>query len=261
LRLITCQQIEVNMMFSPPDNSDMHPSALRLLECAKEASASTSAPITGFTDLIRRLNVTSGVMTNWKRRGVSSKGALQAEQEFGCSSSYVLLGTEPKWSQAPEGHPPLEGKVREKTPVYATTRLTRHEPIGTKLVSAPAVEWADLKVVLMKANREWPAEARVTFMSVAPSNVSECVKALVVEASKIPTIAPGDRIALDPSMPPWDDCVIVVQTMGGNTEIRRYRALANGDWEALAPNESPLDSSRHGLKLAGVVVGLNKLKF
>lgn len=253
-------------MFSKPENQEMHPSALRLLECAKVATEAGSAPISSFTDLIRVMQVSSGLMTNWKRRGVSTGGALQAQDLFGVSSSYILRGDEPKWvSGGPvrkdgSGAPSHGGKMLGDVTRAGSSSLTAIDPIGTKLVSAPVVAWADLKAVLMKSNREWPIDGRVKFLSVAPK-VSDKIKALVVEESRLPTISAGDCIAIDPDCPPWDDCVILVQFMTGKTELRRFRSLASGDWEAIAPGEPPLDSARHGLKLVAVVVGLNKLRF
>lgn len=216
----------------------------------------------------------SATFTNWKgERGVSEKGAMNAERLFGCSFSYIREGTQPQWVRTPSAKlvTPDDGQnrplvtqlsVSERpiSSVSAKHNFTEAAPPGTTLISAPAIEWADLEVVLMKLNREWPTEARVSFLAVS-DHVSEYVKAMVVSESRIPTIAPGDRIAVDPMAQPWDDCVVLVRLKSGRTELFRYRALANDGWEAVAPGDHPLDSERHALKLIGVVVGLNKLKF
>lgn len=128
------------------------------------------------------------------------------------------------------------------------------------LITAPVVAWADLEVGLMKSNREWPDTGHEKFIAIT-DGVSDRVKCLVVVESKIPTISPGDHIAVDSHAPLVEDCVVVIKLVGGRMELRRYRALADGTWEAIAPNEPPLDQKRHGLTLIGRVVALNKRQF
>lgn len=252
----------------------MHPSFLRLLQCAKEATAETRTPIHDIRDLRRVMNESSATFTNWKGvRGVSAAGARKAEELFGCSDSYILDGKRPQWIRQPsaKGSMPGDGQNRPPLPespdssrsissMSGIRNFTEHLPPGTTLVSAPAIEWAELEVGLMKSNREWPTEAHVTFLAVT-DGVSEFVKSLVVSESKIPTISQGDRIAVDPKAKPWDDCVVLVRLKSGRMELFRYRSLAGDGWEAVAPGEHPMDSDRHALAIVGVVVGLNKLKF
>ena len=206
-------------------------------------------------------------------RGVSAQGARKAEDMFGCSDSYILEGKLPQWIRPPSAKQPTHGDgqtrptVKDAAPHIGTVPsmseqlgFTEVIPAGTTRISAPAIEWADAEVGLMKLNREWPTEARVTFTAVT-DKVSDFVKSIVVPESKISTIAPGDCIAVDSQAKPWDDCVVLVKLRGGKVELFRYRALAGDGWEAVVPGEHPLDSERHGLALLGVVVGLNKLRF
>ena len=267
-------------MFSAMENQEMHPSFMRLLACAKEATADTRTPIHDIRDLRRVMNESSATFTNWKgmERGVSAQGARKAEELFGCSDSYILEGKLPQWIKPPSAkqssskeltladgqNRPYEGHSTGSNWTIPSTSenrgFTDRIPDGTTRISAPAIEWADVEVGLMKLNREWPAEARVIFTAVTPQ-VSDFVKSLVVPESKISTIAPGDCIAVDPKAKPWDDCVVLVRLKSGRHELFRYRALAGDGWEAVIPGEHPLDSERHGLTLMGVVVGLNKLRF
>lgn len=247
---------------------------MRLLQCAKEATAATRNPIHDVRGLRLAMGESSATFTNWKgARGVSENGAMSAEKLFGCSFSYIREGIPPQWTRPPSAKLPMQDDGRNQPNVTDSTsdmwpktsmseRLIFTELLtpGTTRVSAPAIEWADLEVGLMKMNREWPAEARVSFTAVTHS-VSDFVKSLTVPESRIPTIAPGDCIAVDSKAAPWDDCVVLVKLRGGRTELFRYRALAGEGWEAVVPGEHPLDSERHGLTLLGVVVGLNKLKF
>jgi hypothetical protein len=74
------------------ENGFVHESAKRLLDCAKAATAGTAYPIGDFNDLAKRLPVSSAVMSNWKKRGVSRDGAIAAERLFKCSVQWILEG-------------------------------------------------------------------------------------------------------------------------------------------------------------------------
>jgi hypothetical protein len=250
----------------------MHPSFSRLLACAREATARTSKPIETIRDLRGVMSESSATFTHWqsKARGVSSNGAQKAELLFGCTVNYILHGKEPRWISGSPGA--LTAQEPSKQNIYAIrtnpsnssnlagSTFTDSLPSDTTSVRAPVVAWALLENVLMKTNREWPEEAFVSFTAIT-DKVSSHVKAVTVLESPLPTIAPGDRIAVDPQCAPWDDCVVVVRTPTGRPMLRRYRGLAVLGWEAVCPNEPPLDHERHALILLGVVVGLNKLRF
>lgn len=259
------------------DNQDMHPSVLRLLNCAREATAGLSAPIHSIKDMRAALRVTSAAVTNWKSRksGVPLHIAVQAQELWGCNPSYIREGTLPIWQPGKEPRKSENGEAIYQIVTTQPGRLVANDAGAstagtavftqaisgdTKAFRAPLIEWASIAVSLMRANREWPREATVSFTSVV-DRVSDRVKAVTVIESKLPTISAGDRIAIDPEAEPWDDCVIVVQLASGRLELRRFRALADGGWEAILPNEPPLDSVRHGLSRIGVVVALNKMKF
>lgn len=131
---------------------------------------------------------------------------------------------------------------------------------ATNLPRAPVVDWAALEDAVQKQKREWPHQAQQAFTPVI-EEVSDYVKLATVVDSPLPSIQPGDMIALDPKATPWEDCVVVIRLSSARLVIRRYRTLAAGGFEAICPNEPPLDSTRHGIRLIGVVVGLNKLRF
>jgi hypothetical protein len=131
---------------------------------------------------------------------------------------------------------------------------------ATNIPRAPVVEWAALEETVLKQKREWPAEAYRAFTPVV-DEVSDYVKIAKVVESPLPSIQPGDMVAVDPKATPWDDCVVVIRLTSGRLVLRRYRQLATGGFEAICPNEPPLDSARHGVTVLGVVVGLNKMRF
>lgn len=64
----------------------------RLLEYAREATAGDRRPVATFGDLGQRMGKSSAVLTNWKARGISRQGAIEAEALFGCSVTWVLTG-------------------------------------------------------------------------------------------------------------------------------------------------------------------------
>lgn len=76
----------------------MHDSMRRLLDFARRNTEHrrTADRVQEFSDISRRLGVSSAVMTNWKARGISKDGALDAQQAFGCNAWWVLSGTGPQ---------------------------------------------------------------------------------------------------------------------------------------------------------------------
>lgn len=70
----------------------MHESVKRLLEYARQVTQFDQQPVIDFAGLGRRMGVSRQTLTNWKRRGVSKEGALQAEAAFGCSAQWILTG-------------------------------------------------------------------------------------------------------------------------------------------------------------------------
>lgn len=71
---------------------DVHPSMQRLLAAAIRATKGSQSPIRDFGGIGQHLGKSSAVITNWKRRGVSRAGAMDAEKAFGCPASWVLEG-------------------------------------------------------------------------------------------------------------------------------------------------------------------------
>jgi len=70
----------------------MHDSMRRLLQFVRAATRDTAHPVLDFAGIGHRMDKTSAVMTNWKKRGISKDGAIEAERLFGCSARWVLTG-------------------------------------------------------------------------------------------------------------------------------------------------------------------------
>lgn len=66
-----------------------HESLERLLFAAEKLG------VKGPSMLARSLNVSEQVVTNWRYRGVSNSGAVEAQRTFGISSNWILKGEEP----------------------------------------------------------------------------------------------------------------------------------------------------------------------
>lgn len=79
----------------------VHPSAERLLESARRCTMHlpSSRQLHTWLQVRTVLRITAARLTNWKQRGVSEAGALQAEAKWGCSAYWILTGIEPPgWS-------------------------------------------------------------------------------------------------------------------------------------------------------------------
>ncbi len=88
--------------------SAIHPSLARLLACAEQSTAALppSKRVTSLPELRARLGWSPARLTNYKSRGLSKEAALQGEQLFNCSSSWLLNGgsAEPVWIERQHLH-------------------------------------------------------------------------------------------------------------------------------------------------------------
>jgi hypothetical protein len=86
----------------------MHDSVIRLLACAKRATAHKPAGqrVTDFQSLQLLMGITPAVLSNWKKRGVSRDGLLLAETRFGCQATWVRDGRGDDWKYP---QTPVEG--------------------------------------------------------------------------------------------------------------------------------------------------------
>jgi hypothetical protein len=72
-----------------------------------------------------------------------------------------------------------------------------------------------------------------------------------------PRIVTGDLIAIDPDITtPERNQVVLVEGPDGAHLLRRYVPLGDGSFEVVDAAGRALDSVRHGLKVAGVAIGL-----
>lgn len=78
-------------MFSTMSKENNKPSLDRLLSVAREKG------VIGPAALARRLGETEQTVTNWGPRGVSKRGAIKAQAEFGVSVNWIMTGLGPKY--------------------------------------------------------------------------------------------------------------------------------------------------------------------
>jgi hypothetical protein len=105
----------INALFTAERIPGMHDSLQRLYEAAREATGhlplgqrvESGKP----SELARALNVSPAIVTNWKARGVSIAGALDAEGRFGCSAWWILKGEHPPGWLGRGEKPPLSAEV------------------------------------------------------------------------------------------------------------------------------------------------------
>lgn len=91
----------------------MHVSIKRLADFVRSAPTPTGKPIRSFADIGTALGVSSSVVSNWKRRGLSKAGALKAEAVFGCPAGWLLNGG----GIAPANAPSHDGVVSPPAPI------------------------------------------------------------------------------------------------------------------------------------------------
>lgn len=242
----------------------MHPSYVRLLNCARAATVDSRTPVRDSKDLGAVMKATSQNLYAWKRRGVSKQGAMLAQQIFGCTFSYILDGAEPQWiPNAPSAQLRVENLVSEPLPTYskaapkAGPKLGGLLPTDTFFACAPVVLWANMEAALTQPNDVFSADIHISAWA-RGTGASAFTKFTRAIQSKVPSISDGDLVAIDPKVEPHDGAAVLIKASSGWICIYRYRALASTGWEAIAPNEHPLESERHGLTLLGVVISVTK---
>ena len=114
----------------------MHESVGRLLDFARKATKGTPEEVADLNGLTKRMNVSPQMMNNWKGRGISKDGALDAERLFGCSATWLLTGDKPP----KVGSSPLPELVQE----LVDHLLAIEDP--TALAAAVASAWVGVGV-------------------------------------------------------------------------------------------------------------------
>lgn len=98
----------------------------RLLDLARERTRhlGEGQRVETFTDLGNQLNVSSAVLTNWKSRGISKEGALDAQRLWGINALWLLERRPP---QSVDGAGLLTAEVTARLLQLEANELRRAE--------------------------------------------------------------------------------------------------------------------------------------
>ncbi len=221
----------------------VHPSLLRLLECAQLATQHSRNPVREFHHVQDKMGVSSAVMTNWKRRGISKEGAISAESLFGCQANWLLTGERSPEATISRKYVESEHWTPSQRPLAGGNTIG--EPVAQFLSlpsrsDPPFVSWEDLMA------QRLPALFRITL----PDNALS------------PDLVQGDELTIDTSLQPAAGDVVLVRDLSGNHYARMYRFKRPGEWSAqpLNPAFEPLDAVHDALTIVGVCVSETRMR-
>jgi len=213
-------------MFNDETMPRMHPSFSRLLECARQATASAAVPIRTQTDLARDMIESPQRIQNWKTRGVSKEGALKAQALYRASATYILEGVR-------DG--PIDS-VKFSSPEGGMAQLLSYAENIVESTELPTLD-----------RRE----------KVETKDLPLRFKMLVDDESMSPKIKPGTWVAFERADTAIPGRRVLVRTRLGNLYFRRYREPDEaGRWKAAPdhPDYQTYDSEEHGLTIVARVL-------
>lgn len=211
---------------------DAHDSMRRLLGWAQQHPTRDGQVVESWGDLRRALEVSSAVMTNWKRRGISQQGALMAEEQFGCPAAWLIHGgPDPStaeghayWTSHQHSYGGLRGQAVDVAQIVS---LPTHS-------HAPLIGWEQLM------QDELPTHFRVT----------------VPDDALAPDLHPGDELEFDRSLAGLAQAgdLILVRDQDGAMYVRYLRKRTASVWSVCARNPAyeDLDVHREGLAIMAV---------
>lgn len=211
----------------------MHPSVSRLLTCAQHATREwpLGERVDSLSDLQTALEVTPQVFSNWKKRGVSRDGALQAEKIFGVPATWLLSS-----AVFSEESPPSWTFVQRSD---AGGNVT---PIGI----AHAVSLAGQNSAALIS---WEAAMQAT-------DLPDQFRVVLRDAALAPDLLSGDELELDRRLPARPGDVVLLRGPDGQLLVRALQERLPGQLVAVAMNPAfaALDLEQHGLTVVAVAV-------
>lgn len=225
----------------------MHPAYLRLLNCAREATAGAPKPIHDTTDLWRALGATSATLSNWKRRGVPIEVAVKAQELWGCSAIYIREGTAPQWiaGQSSDG-------VNNVHPISGV-RLVNVAHSGKNYRRLPVVAWGRLGVVLLDGVREADIEG---YLDAADVQVDGAVWAISEVDYPRFGVRRGRKLLFVPVSSPaecTDSECYLFKSAKGALFLAEFRSLSDEHFEAIPDSGPSFDSGRHAIQVLGAL--------
>ncbi|HEL5052594.1 TPA: helix-turn-helix domain-containing protein [Stenotrophomonas maltophilia] len=121
------------------------------------AAAKLDPPITASTDLAAALSVSKQRVTNWKSRGVSKEGAIEAQRVLGINVDWILHGQLPMFVSSAESPAVQSQSARQQRQILRdATKLVRlvldgnipltdqqKEDLSDRAVAMVAERWAN----------------------------------------------------------------------------------------------------------------------
>lgn len=197
--------------------SDTHPTMARVFE---QTGLEPSA-------LALKINASPQNITNWSKRGISKKGAMNVSQEFGLSLDWILTGVgeakKPSHKELMQQIKNIEGGSKNPTP---------QGTIGAKMSSTSSM----VPILSWVAAGSWSNTEPVTMNDVIgeaprPPSLSKNGFALRVQGrSMMPDFKPDDIIYVEPQTGLFalKDSDLVVVQCNNDTEAT-FKQLVIGD--------------------------------
>lgn len=206
---------------------------VRLLQVAREATAGSAQAVTDYSDIGRQLRLPSAAatLTNWKSRGISKQGAIDAAKLYKTTPAYLLEGASDQ-RHASAG----ELVAREPKP-----NETAYLP-GFQALSIPVLAQAGSMGV---GEDQLHNEIVVGRLTVSPEWITRTIKPTRPENLRFihgygdsmePTFVDGDVLLVDTGInDPKVDGVYVLEA-NDRIYIKRVRQRMDGNFEISSDN-------------------------
>lgn len=249
-----------------------HETGMRLLMAAKALKQAD-----GPSDVARLLNVSPQTVTNWTRRGVSKDGMLLAQRLIGVNATWIESGEGemvdlPAKHKSPGPGAPISAqsnglfkgtrqnsgnKILDDEPkrdvknVVPAPRDQRHIPVISYVQAGMMTEVVDPFAF---------GDGYETILT--DLDLSAQAFALIIEGSSmLPQFNEGDKVIIDPAVPPRPGDFVVAKTRSDETTFMKYRPRGTGEhgemvFELVPLNDDfpTLHSERDHLRLIGVMI-------
>lgn len=232
--------------------NEMHPSMQRLYATARRRRGVDVSQ----SDLARALNTSSQRINNWEARGISDKGATEAEAVFGVSPLWLKegKGSEPfgdspaiARSDRPRAAPKDESAGEIAADYVRFQLLDGAGGMGTGAVNEDYPE-----VIRELEIAEWEVRRKLGFLP-APGRIHLLTGR---GPSMRPRIDHGDVVMVDTSITFFDGDAIYVISLGGETQIKMLQMRGDGLYVVSANPDYPpyCVAESDGLHIGGKVV-------
>lgn len=227
----------------------MHPSFLRLLECARAATKGEPNPVRSSSDLWKSLGETAQRIGNWKRRGVSEAGAIAAEAKYGCSPSFILRGEGAAFPALQAAAAPHLNEGEAPGEPLSGLNFTDSRLAVTNSKRLPVVAWSRLGVVLLYGVKEADVQGHLD-----AADASKNGSVWAVSEVDYPRfgVKRGRKLLFVP-VASHAECTegecYLFKTQKGSLFLAEFRALANSEFEAIPDSGPSFDSARHEISV------------